>query len=192
MWMWWVWRFWIIGLSLVLDRWVSNRELLWFCVWIVGLLLKINWWVCVCICVCFLADFWVCVFFFVFGWREIFCWVCVCICVCFLADFWVCVFFFVFGWREIFCWVCVCVLTGDRFVFLCLADKRDLLLGLCLCSCWRSVCVLCSWICVLVFAFLSSVFWVCVLVVFVLVVLRFGSGSGFFLKKISGHVIFCF
>ena len=29
-------------------------------------------------------------------------------------------------------------------MFLCLADKRDLLLGLCLCSCWRSVCVLCS------------------------------------------------
>ena len=89
-----------------------------------------------------LADFWVYVFF---------------------TNFWVCVFFFVFGWREIFCRVCVCVLVGDRFVFLCLADKRDLLLGLCLCSCWRSVCVLCSWICVLVFVFLSSVFWVCVL-----------------------------
>ena len=48
-------------------------------------------------------------------------------------------------------------------MFLCLADKRDPLLGLCLCSCWRSVCVLCSWICVLVIVFLSSVFWVCVL-----------------------------
>ena len=120
MWMCWVWRFWIIGLSLVLDRWVSNCRSLWFCVSIVGLLLKIDWWVCVCICVCFLADFWVCVFFFVFGWREI------------------------------FCCVCVCVLAGDRFMFLCLANKRDLLLGLCLCSCWRSVCVLCSWICVLV------------------------------------------
>ena len=36
-----------------------------------------------------------------------------------------------FGSREIYCWVCVCVLAGDRFVFLCLADKRDLLLGLC-------------------------------------------------------------
>ena len=35
-------------------------------------------------------------------------------------------------------------------MFLCLTDKRDLLLGLCLCSCWRSVCVLCSWIYVLV------------------------------------------
>ena len=51
----------------------------------------------------------------------------------------------------------------EGFVFLCLADKRDPLLGLCLCSCWRSVCVLCSWICVLVIVFLSSVFWVCVL-----------------------------
>ena len=40
--MWWVWRFWIIGLSLVLDRWVSNRGSLWFCVWIVGLLLKMD------------------------------------------------------------------------------------------------------------------------------------------------------
>ena len=50
-------------------------------------------------------------------------------------------------------------------MFLCLADKRDPLLGLCLClcSCWRSICVLCSWICVLVIVFLSSVFWVCVL-----------------------------
>ena len=46
--------------------------------------------------------------------------------------------------RDIYCWVCVCVLAGDRFMFLCLANKRDLLLGLCLCSCWRSVCVLCS------------------------------------------------
>ena len=46
----------------------------------------------------------------------------------------------------------------EGFVFLCLADKRDPLLGLCLCSCWRLVCVLCSWICVLVFVFLSSVF----------------------------------
>ena len=59
-------------------------------------------------------------------------------------------------------------------------------IGLCfvflnLCSCW---------ICVLVFVFLSSVF--CVLVVFVLVVLGSGSGSRFFLKKIYGHVIFCF
>ena len=80
-------------------------------------------------------------------------------------------------------------------MFLCLADKRDLLLGLYLCSCWRSVCVLCSWIYVLVFVFLASVFcvmglcsWICVLVVFFLVVL----GSGFFFFKISGHVIFLF
>ena len=42
--------------------------------------------------------------------------------------------------------------------------------------------------------FLGLCFWiyVCVLVVFVLVVLGSGSGSSFFLKKISGHVIFCF
>ena len=129
MWMWWVWRFWIIGLSLVLDRWVSNRGSSWFCVWIVGLLLKMDWWVCVS----------------------------------FLVDFWVCVFFFVFGWREIHCWVCVSVLVRDQFVFLCLANKRDLLLGLCLCSCWRLVCVfvfgwqegvrkyLKIWACVLIF-----------------------------------------
>ena len=51
------------------------------------------------------------------------------------------------------------------------------------------VCVLCSWICVLVFVFLSSVFWVCVLcswiyvlVVFVLVIL----GSGFFFLNFLG------
>ena len=94
-------------LSLVLDRWVSNRELLWFCVWIIGLLLKMDWWVCVC----------------------------------FLADFWVCVFFCVWLTRKIYCRVCVCVIVGDWFVFLYLADKIDLLLGLCLCSCWRSVCV---------------------------------------------------
>ena len=43
--------------------------------------------------------------------------------------------------REIYCWVCVSVLVRDQFVFLCLANKRDLLLGLCLCSCWRLVCV---------------------------------------------------
>ena len=64
-------------------------------------------------------------------------------------------------------------------MFLCLADKRDLLLGLCLCSCWRSVCVLCSWICVLVFVFLSSVFWVCVLC-FGFVFLDLDSDLGFF------------
>ena len=82
---------------------------------------------------------------------------------------------------------------NEGFVFLCLADKRDPLLGLCLCSCWRSVCVLCSWICVLVFVFLSSVFcvlglcsWICVLVVFVLVILGSGSGSRFFLKNFLG------
>ena len=119
------------------------------------------------------------------------------VCVCFLADFWVCVFFFVFGWREISRWVWVCVLTRDRFVFLCLADKRDLLLGLCLCSCWRSVCVLCSWICVLVFVFLSSVFWVYVLcfgfVFLDLCSCYFCSWIWiwvFFQKKISGYVIF--
>ena len=97
-------------LSLVLDHWVSNHWSLWFCVWIVGLLLKMDLWVCVCICVCFLADFWVCAFFFVFGWREI------------------------------YCWVCICVIARDRFVFLCLADKRStagfvflLEIGLCFC-----------------------------------------------------------
>ena len=68
-------------------------------------------------------------------------------------------------------------------MFLCLADKRDLLLGLCLCSCWRSVCVLCSWICVLVFVFLSSVFWVCVLGSVFLLFLFLDLDLGFFSKK---------
>ena len=97
--------------------------------------------------------------------------------------------------------------AGFVFVFvflletgLCLADKRDLLLGLCLCSCWRSVCVLCSWIyvlvgsvflclcsCLLCFGFVFCVLglcsWIYVLVVFVLVVLGSRSGSRFFFLK---------
>ena len=66
-----------------------------------------------------------------------------CLCLCLFSCWFLgmCFLFYVWLTREINCWVCVCVLTGDRFVFLCLADKRDLLLGLCLCSCWRPVCV---------------------------------------------------
>ena len=143
--MWWVWRFCIIGLSLVLDRWVSNRGSLWFCVWIVGLLLKIDWWVCVCICVCFLADFWVCVFLLIFGYVFSF--------LCLVDERSSAVFVFVFlletdlcfcVWltREIYCWVCVCVLVGDRFVFCVL--ESVFLLDLCSCVCVLVFCVLCS------------------------------------------------
>ena len=73
-------------------------------------------------------------------------------------------------------------------MFLCLADKRDLLLGLCLCSCWRSVCVLCSWICVpvgsvflcLCSCLLCFVLWVCVLGSVFLLFLDLDLDLGFF------------
>ena len=49
-------------------------------------------------------------------------------------------FVFLFLLETSLCF-CVCVLAGDWFVFLCLVDKKDLLPGLCLCYCWRPVCV---------------------------------------------------
>ena len=132
MWMWWVWRFWIIGLSLVLDHWFEfsfgslgfkSRIVVILCLdcWVVvedGLM------VCVCICVCFLADFWVCVFFLCLvderssaGFVFVF-----------LLETYLC--FCVWLTREIYYWVCVCVLAGDRFVFCVLGS-----MFLCLCSC---------------------------------------------------------
>ena len=92
------------------------------------------------------------------------------------------------------------------FYFLCLVDERSsvgfvfvfvflLETGLCFCV-WLTREIYC-WVCVYVlvgdrfvfyvlvgYVFLSFVFWVCVL--------GSGFGFGFFLKKIFGHVIFCF
>ena len=112
------------------------------------------------------------------------------------------------GFLLIFGYMFSCWFLGMCFLF-CVWLTRDLLLGLCLCSCWKPICVfvfgwqerstagfvfvflleiglcfvfldLCSCVCVLVFCVLGLCSWICVLVVFVLVILGSGSGSGFF------------
>ena len=179
MWMWWVWRFWIIGLSLILDRWVSNRRSLWVYVFKSQIIVGI----------CFL------------GFKSRI-----------LVDFWV----------YVSCWF-----LGMCFLF-CIWLTRDLLLGLCLCSYWKPVCVfvfgwqerstagfvfvflleiglcfvflldLCSCVCVLVFCVLGLcfVFWVCVLgsmflLFLFLLFLDLDLDLGFFLK-ILGMWFFVF
>ena len=123
-----------------------------------------------------LADFWVYVFLLIFGYVFSF------LCLVdkrssagyvfvFLLETGLC--FCVWLTREIHCWVCVCVLVGDRFVFCVLGS-----MFLCLCSC-----LLCFGF---VFCVLGLCSWICVLVVFVLVILGSGFGSRFFLKKILG------
>ena len=114
-WMWWVWRFQIGGLSWVSDRWVFDHGSLWFCVWfqkirkscwrwIVWLLLKMDWWVCVCI----LTDVWVCVCLFLFFMLFLF------------------IYLFMFGWQERFVarFVFVYLLEIGLCLCLCFVDKK--------------------------------------------------------------------
>ena len=117
-----------------------------------------------------LADFWVYVFLLMFGY--VFSFLCLVderssarLVFVFLLETGLC--FCVWLTKEIYCWVCICVLVGDRFVFCVLG------------SVFLSSCLLCFGF---VFCVLGLCSWICVLVVFVLVVL----GSGFFLKKFLG------